>query len=69
MIPRVRRRRGFANTRPVRVDRGTYLVAIPRALAEAMDLAGAYLEWVPAGKDRLLVRVVRGRDLDRESTM
>lgn len=46
-------------------DRGQYLVTVPRALGEALDLAGTYLEWIPAGRDKLLVKIRREADKSR----
>lgn len=39
--------------------RGQYLVTVPKALAEALNLTGAYLLWEVVGRDVLRVRVVR----------
>ncbi|MEM3554219.1 MAG: hypothetical protein QXU79_00140 [Candidatus Micrarchaeaceae archaeon] len=53
--------RARGNLTPVQYDprRGTYRVSIPKAIADALDLAGAILEWVPVGRDTLKVIVHR----------
>jgi len=40
-------------------NRQQYLVTVPRAIAEALDLAGAMLEWIPVGKDKMVVKIWR----------
>lgn len=39
--------------------RGQYLTTVPRALGEALGLAGAILVWEVVGRDTLRVRVRR----------
>ncbi|MFZ5501785.1 MAG: hypothetical protein ACOY58_07755 [Candidatus Micrarchaeota archaeon] len=53
------RKKSHQNFCVIRKTRGTYLVSIPRALAEILALEGAWLEWRPSGKDRLIANIHR----------
>ena len=42
---------------PVRREKDSYLICIPKALAEALELDGKYVEFQLAGKGRLTLLV------------